>query len=76
MNDEVEIVVKMPGSGDYLPATLLRSDTSRDIALLRVTKPLFSFTLTFKKLLQYLSHRMFTARAWIIKYRRKEKLIA
>ncbi|CAD6240714.1 unnamed protein product [Miscanthus lutarioriparius] len=37
MNDEVEIVVKMPGSGDYLPATLLRSDTSRDIALLRVT---------------------------------------
>lgn len=36
MND-VEIVVKMPGSGDYLPATLLGSDAARDIALLRVT---------------------------------------
>ena len=29
-----------------------------------------------KKLLQYLSHRMFAAHAWSIKYRRKEKLIA
>ena len=38
--------------------------------------PLFSSTLTFKKLLQYLSHRMFAARAWSIKCRRKEKLIA
>jgi len=27
-------------------------------------------------LLQYLSHRMFMARTWSIKYRRKEKLIA
>ena len=31
---------------------------------------------TFKKLLQYLSHRMFAARAWSIKCRRKEKVIA
>ena len=29
-----------------------------------------------KKLLQYLLHRMFAARAWSIKCRRKEKLIA
>ena len=39
-------------------------------------KPLFSSTQTSKKLLQYLSHRMFAARVWSIKYRRKEKLIA
>ena len=38
--------------------------------------PLFSWTLKSKKLLQYLSHRMFAARAWSIKCRRKEKLIA
>ena len=31
---------------------------------------------TSKKLLQYLSRRIFAARAWIIKCRRKEKLIA
>ena len=37
---------------------------------------LFSFTLTSKKLLQYLSNRMFAVRAWSIKCRRKEKLIA
>jgi S1-C subfamily serine protease len=35
--NQVEIVVKMPGSVDYLPATVLRIDTARDIALLRVT---------------------------------------
>ena len=39
-------------------------------------QPWFSWTLKFKKLLQYLSHRMFAARAWSIKCRRKEKLIA
>ena len=39
-------------------------------------RPLFSSTSTSKKLLQYLSHRMFAARAWSIKCRRKEKLIA
>ena len=43
---------------------------------IKLSKPLFSFTLTFKKLLQYLSHRIFAARAWSIKCRRKEKLIA
>ena len=37
---------------------------------------LFSSTPISKKLLQYLSHRMFTARAWSIKCRRKDKLIA
>ena len=37
---------------------------------------LFSSTPNFKKLLQYLSHRMFAARVWSIKCRRKEKLIA
>ena len=35
----------------------------------------FSFTLTFKKLLQYLLHRIFTAHAWSIKCRQKDKLI-
>jgi len=40
------------------------------------SKPLFSFTPNSKKLLQYLSHRMFAARVWSIKCRRKEKLIA
>ena len=37
---------------------------------------LFSWTLKFKKLLQYLSYRMFAAYIWSIKYRQKEKLIA
>ena len=37
---------------------------------------LFSFTLNSKKLLQYLSHRIFAARVWSIKCKRKEKLIA
>ena len=41
-----------------------------------VNQPVFSSTPTSKKLLQYLSHRMFAARAWSIKCRRKEKLIA
>ena len=41
-----------------------------------VSLPLFSSTPTSKKLLQYLSHRMFANHAWSIKYRRKEKLIA
>ena len=36
----------------------------------------FSSTPISKKLLQYLSHRMFAARAWSIKCRRKDKLIA
>ena len=40
-----------------------------------IIKALFSFTPTSKKLLQYLSHRMFAAYAWSIKCRRKEKLI-
>lgn len=35
--NQVEIVVKMPASDDYLPATVLRIDARRDIALLRVT---------------------------------------
>ena len=39
-------------------------------------KPLFNSTPTSKKLLQYLSHWMFAVRAWSIKCRRKEKLIA
>jgi len=48
-----------------------------EILLRSVKAPaLFSSTPNFKKLLQYLSHRMFTACAWIIKCRRKEKLIA
>ena len=38
--------------------------------------PLFSWGPKSKKLLQYLSYRMFAARAWSIKCRRKEKLIA
>ena len=36
------------------------------------TWPLFSWTSKSKKLLQYLSHRMFAARAWSIKCRRKK----
>ena len=40
-----------------------------------VSLPLFSSTPTSKKLLQYLSHRMFVACVWNIKCRRKEKLI-
>ena len=43
---------------------------------LSFAKPLFSWTPKSKKLLQYLSHRMFAAYAWSIKCRRKEKLIA
>jgi len=49
---------------------------SASVAATVLTKPLFSSTSIFKKLLQYLSHRMFAARVWSIKCRRKEKLIA
>ena len=40
------------------------------------SKRVFSWTPNSKKLLQYLSHRMFAAYAWSIKCRRKKKLIA
>ena len=41
-----------------------------------ISNALFSSPPNSKKLLQYLSHRTFAARAWSIKCRRKEKLIA
>ena len=40
------------------------------------TCALFSSTLNSQKVLQYLSHRMFAARTWSIKRRRKKKIIA
>ena len=56
-------------------AALCATDLTSEVCGSEV-QALFSSTLTFKKLLQYLSHRMFAVRAWNIKCRRKEKLIA
>ena len=50
-------------------------DRSKEISIY-LSMALFSSISTSKKLLQYLSHRMFAARVWSIKCRRKEKLIA